>query len=140
MSARDAVMTDSGVADVRSPYDGAIVSQVRLSPVDAALALVERALEGLQRLVDLVPLDEDLGGAAPDHHQALAVVLRAEVPDVRAQRLGPLALRGAGDDVRALEAFDVALVEGGRHRLDPLQEPGDRVEVAMAVETASLAS
>ena len=32
MSARDAVMTDctgAGVADVRSPYDGSIVGQVR---------------------------------------------------------------------------------------------------------------
>ncbi|MCA8204465.1 aldehyde dehydrogenase family protein [Burkholderia sp. AU33545] len=49
MSARDAVMSDctaAAVADVRSPYDGSIVGQVRLSPADAAPVLVERALDG----------------------------------------------------------------------------------------------
>ncbi|AXF24893.1 aldehyde dehydrogenase [Burkholderia pyrrocinia] len=49
MTARDAVIGDlatAGVADVRSPYDGAVVGTVRLSPVEAAPAIVERALAG----------------------------------------------------------------------------------------------
>ncbi|NHV26662.1 aldehyde dehydrogenase family protein [Burkholderia sp. D-99] len=49
MTARDAVIGDlatAGVADVRSPYDGAVVGTVRLSPVEAAPALVERSLAG----------------------------------------------------------------------------------------------
>ncbi|CAM2170697.1 putative aldehyde-dehydrogenase-like protein y4uC [Paraburkholderia sacchari] len=49
MSARDAVTTDlepGGVSNVRSPYDGTVVGTVRLSPVESAPAIVERALLG----------------------------------------------------------------------------------------------
>jgi acyl-CoA reductase-like NAD-dependent aldehyde dehydrogenase len=49
MTARDAVTRDlesAGVSDVLSPYDGTIVGTVRLSPVESAPAIVERALVG----------------------------------------------------------------------------------------------
>jgi hypothetical protein len=95
-------------------------------------------LEGLQRLVRRRLLDEHLGGAAPDHHQPLAAVSLLEVADVLAQRLGPGALAGAGLHVRSLQLLHVALVEHRRHRLDPHQEVGDRLDVLVPVEHAGL--
>ena len=65
--------------------------------------------------------------------------LRLEVADVLPQRLGQLALGLAGLDVLALEPLHVVLVEHGRHRLDGLEEVGDRLEVLVAVEHAGVA-
>src|SRR5690606_19304055 len=82
--------------------------------------------------------DEHLGGAAPDHHQPVTTVLRAEPADVGTQRFRPLPFGLAGDHVGALEPLHVALVEGSRHWLDRAKEVGDRGEVGVPVEHTGL--
>jgi hypothetical protein len=68
------------------------------------------------------------------HYQAVALLLGLEVPDVLAQRLGPLPLALARLDVRAFEPFDVALVEHRQHGLDRLEERSDRLDMLVAVQ------
>ncbi len=70
--------------------------------------------------------------------QPVALVPRLEVANVLPQRLGQLALALAGLDVLALEPLHVGLVEHGRHRLDGLEELGDRLEMLVPVEHAGM--
>ncbi len=86
----------------------------------------------------LARLHKDLRRGAPDHHQPVAAVRLLEVADVLANRLGELQLVRRLLDVRAVEALDVVVVEDRRHRLDSLQEVGDRFDVVVAVQHAGL--
>ena len=65
-------------------------------------------------------LGEDLGAAAPDHHQPIAACWLFELPDVGAHLLGQIPLVLAGLDVRAVQPLDVEGVEDRLHRLDAL--------------------
>ncbi len=49
---------------------------------DLVVVGVDRRVEGREVLVGGAGFDEDLGGATPDHHQTVAAVLLAELPDV----------------------------------------------------------
>ena len=104
---------------------------------DRCVVVAQRRLEAFEVAVVWSLLHEDLGRGAPDHDQAVAVVCGLEVANVLANLLGHFHLRAALD-VRAVEALDVVLVEDGRHRLDGLEEVGDRLDVLVAVEDAAL--
>ena len=80
--------------------------------------------------------DEDFGGRAPDHDQAIAFLLGFELLDVLPQRLGQLALAAAGLDVPALQPLHIVLVEHGWHRFDALQKRRDRLEMLVTVKNA----
>jgi hypothetical protein len=82
--------------------------------------------------------NEDLGRGAPHDHQAIAVVLRLEVPHVLPQQLGQFLLVLAGLDVLPLEPLHVMLVEHGRHRGDGLEEVLDRLDIFMLIEHAAV--
>ena len=92
------------------------------------VAQLEALLERGQRLVHRAFLHEDLGAAAPHHHQARAVVLLLEVADVGDQLIGEILLVLAFLDVRARQALHVALIEHRGHRLDRLELRTDRIE------------
>ena len=64
---------------------------------------------------------EDLGAAAPDHHEAIELVVGLELPDVGDQLLGEVLLVLALLDVRAVEPLHVVPIEHGRPRLDLLE-------------------
>ncbi len=66
---------------------------------DAGVVVDEALLEGFEGLVDGGLLEEDLGGAAPDHD--LAVGLGLELGDVVADLVGEVALVLAGLDFLA---------------------------------------
>ena len=89
---------------------------------------LERALEALDRLVRRRLGHEDLGAAAPDHHQPIEVVVGLELPDVGDDLLGEILLVLALLDVRAVEPLDVALVEHRRPRPDLLELGPDLIE------------
>ncbi len=98
---------------------------------DVGVVVDQAFFKGFEGLVDGGLLEEDLGGAAPDHD--LAVGFGLELGDVVADLVGEvalvLALLGAG----AVEALDVVLVEGAGHGLDGLEEGLDLGEL-IAVE------
>ena len=98
---------------------------------DAGVVFDEAALEGFEGLVDGGLLEEDLGGAAPDHD--LAVGAGLELGDVVADLVGEVALVFAGLDLLAGEALDVVLVEDGGHGLDGFEEGAHGLEL-VAVE------
>ena len=54
-------------------------------------------------LVNGLGLQEDFGGAAPDHHQPVELVFLLELADVVAHLLGKIEFRFALLDVRARE-------------------------------------
>ena len=95
------------------------------SSVDEAL------FEGCEGLVDGGLLEEDFGGAAPDHD--LAVGFGFELGDVVADLVGEVALVLAGLGLLGGEALDVVLVEDGGHGLDGLEEGANLFEL-VAVE------
>ena len=82
--------------------------------------------------------DEDLGGRAPHDHEAVAVVLRLEVPHVLPQLLGQVTLGLALLHVRAVQARDVVILEHRRHRLDGREELLDGLEVLVFEHTGLL--
>ena len=88
---------------------------------DRRVVRLEALLERLDRLVRRRLGQEDLGAAAPDHHEPVEVVVLLEGADVLAQLLGQVALVLALLDVRAVEALDVLAVEDGLPRLDGLE-------------------
>ncbi len=67
-------------------------------------------------------LDERLGRAAPDHHQAIGAARLLELADVVAHLLGEFHLVLALLHVGAVELLDVVLVEDGLARLDGREE------------------
>ena len=97
----------------------------------------QRRVERLAGLVGGGAFHEDLGGGGPDEHQAVAVVLGLEVTHVLADHLHQTHLGVGALDVLTLEPLDVVLVEHGRHRLDTLQQIGDRLDMVVAVEHAT---
>ena len=99
------------------------------------IAAVERVLERFERLVRFALLHEDLGAAAPDHHEAIELVVALELVDVGADLFGEVALVLALFDVGSVEPLDVLSIEHRLPRadalhlgLDLLQQP--RVEHA----------
>ena len=89
-----------------------------LDGIASSLSL-EPVLEGGQRLVAPAFLHEDLGAAAPDHDEAIAVVVLLERADVGDDLLGEIAcLFLPFLTFGPLEPLDVALIEDRRHRLD----------------------
>ena len=86
---------------------------------DADVVRLEALFEGFDGLVNGRGLEEDLGGAAPDHDHAIDGLF--EGLDVGANLVGEIALVLARLDVRAVKALDVVLVEDGGQRLDGLE-------------------
>ena len=73
-----------------------------------------------------------LGRSGPHHHPARRARALHEVTDVGADLLREIALVLAGLDVgRARDARHVAALEHGWHRLDALEEIGDRFDVRL---------
>ncbi|MBN3788473.1 aldehyde dehydrogenase family protein [Burkholderia sp. Ac-20353] len=92
MTARDAVIGDlasAGVAEVRSPYDGAVVGAVHLSPFDATPAIVERALAGAS-----------VAAALPRNRRADILSRASALVDARAEMLARTISLEAGKPVR----------------------------------------
>ena len=77
-----------------------------------------------------------LGRAAPNHDQAVALVLGAEPLNVGDEGLGLVPLGGLGLDPGSLQFFDPALVENGVHGDDALQLGRHRGEVPFFQHTA----
>ncbi len=75
--------------------------------------------------------DVNLGGSAPDDHEAIALVLCLEVAHVLTQLLGQIALGFPLLHVRAVNTRDVLVVEHGGHRLDAAQKIGDGLDVTL---------
>ena len=90
---------------------------------DGLVRCLEAALEGLQRPVDRSLLEKDLGAAAPDHHQAVELMIRLEPSNVVDDLLRELALAAARLDVRTVQLLHVVPVEHGRHGRDGLRGP-----------------
>jgi hypothetical protein len=88
---------------------------------DGGVVLLEGALEALDCLVRGRLGREDLGAAAPYHHQPIELVIALELADVGDHLLGEILLVLALLDVRAVESLDVALIEDGRPRPDFLE-------------------
>ncbi|MBN3756000.1 aldehyde dehydrogenase family protein [Paraburkholderia sp. Tr-20389] len=92
MTARDAVtraLESASVIDVRSPYDGAIVGTVRAAPLDAAPAIVERALTGAT-----------VAGALPRSRRSDILSQAAVLVEARADTLARTISREAGKPLR----------------------------------------
>ena len=100
------------------------------SSVDEAL------FEGFEGLVDGGLLEEDFGGAAPDHD--LAVGLGFELGDVVANLVGEVALVFAGLHFFGRKALDVVLVEDGGHGLDGFEEGPNLFELVAVEDLGSL--
>ena len=86
-------------------------------------------------------LVEDLGGAAPDHHQARRAVGLLEVAGCRPSAPRPCPSWCPGLHVRAVEALHVVLVEDRLHGLDGLRavpSPGRAVRFEHAGLAARL--
>jgi len=98
---------------------------------DAGVVVDEALLEGFESFVDGSLLEEDFGGAAPDHD--LAVGFGFERGDVVADLVGEVALVLAGLHLFRCEALDVVLVEDGRHGLDGFEVGTDLLEL-IAIE------
>ena len=73
-------------------------------------------------LVNVLRLHEDFRGTAPDHHEAVELVLLLELADVLANLLGEIELVLPFLDVRALNIFHIIAVKRGRHGFQALQE------------------
>jgi hypothetical protein len=101
---------------------------------DVGIVLDETLLEGFEGLVDGSGLDEDFGGASPDHD--LPVGLGFELSDVVANLVGEVALVLASLDFLAFETLDVVLVEGCGHGLDGFEE-GANLFKLIAIEYLS---
>src|SRR5262249_48567626 len=78
-------------------------------------------LEALDRRVRGRLGHENLGAAAPDHHEAIETMLRLESPNVRRDLLGEVPLVFPPLDVRSVEPFDVSLVKDRGPRTDFLE-------------------
>src|SRR5438105_9287764 len=105
---------------------------------DGGIALLHRLLERLQALVRRPDGEKHFGRGRPDHHQAVRPRALLEIADVLSQLLGEIALVLAGLHVGAVQPLDVMLVEGGRQRLDPLEEVFDGLQVLVPVQHARL--
>ena len=92
---------------------------INLRRCNAGIAGLQSLLKGLDGLMHGRRLEEDLGGAAPDHHHAVNLAL--ECADVLAQLVGELSLVLALLYVRAIQALHVVLVKHGRHGLNLFQ-------------------
>ncbi len=105
---------------------------------DVLVVGLQRLLERLDGLVHRARLDEDLGRAAPDHHQPVGAARLLEVANVLAHLLGQVHLVLALLHVRAVELLHVVLVEDRLARLDRRQE-GLHLLEQRAVEHAGFA-
>ena len=105
---------------------------------DVGVALLQAALELLDRGVHVGGLAVDLGGAAPHHHQPAQAVLLLELLDVGDDLVGEVALVLALLDVLPVQLLHVHGIEDGRPGLDRLQEALQRLQV-LVVEHARLA-
>ncbi len=92
------------------------------------IVLLEPLLERGDALVDRAFLHVNLGAAAPDHHQSIAVVVLLELADVGNDLFGEIPFRRPFLHIRAVEALDIVLIEHRGHRLDRLQLRPDLFE------------
>ena len=81
-----------------------------------------------QRLVRGRLAHEDLGAAAPHHHEPIELVIRLELADVGDDLIGQVQLVGPFLDVGTVEPLHVLAVEDSRPRLDGLQFGPDLLE------------
>ena len=93
--------------------------------------------EALDLVMHFVVLHENLGAAAPDHHQPLDAVVGLEALDVFAHFQHGIPLALGTFDVGAFEAAHVVAVENRGHRLDGLERVRDLVE-QFVVQDASV--
>ena len=95
---------------------------------DVVVVRLEPLFERGQRRVRGRFGQEDLGAAAPDHHEAIAAAVSLEAAHVLAQLVGEVALVLALLDVRSVEPLDVAPIEHRGHRLDRFELGTDLLE------------
>ena len=103
---------------------------------DLVVVAVDGLLERLEVGVRGAGLEEDLRGAAPDHHDAVDLVLVAETADVLADPFEHGPLLRAVLHVGTVEALHVLGIERGRHRPHRPQHVGHRLEVPARLEHA----
>ena len=85
------------------------------------MVFLDGFFEAFDLVVYVVVLHENLGAAAPDHHQPLDAVVGLEALDVFAHFQHGIPLALGAFDVRAFEAAHVVAVENRGHRLDGLE-------------------
>jgi len=103
---------------------------------DGRVVGVDRFLERLKVLVCRARLDELLGRCAPDHHDAVDLLVVAETVDVFANRIQHRPLVDGAECVVGADVLHVFAVERRLHRADAAQRVGDRLDVARALEHA----
>ena len=105
---------------------------------DVGVALLEAALELLDRGVHVGGFAVDLRGAAPHHHQPAQAVFALELLDVGDHLVGEVALALALLDVLSVQLLHVDGIEHRRPGLDRLQEALQGLQV-IAVQHPRLA-
>ena len=105
---------------------------------DRRVVGIDGRIERLEVRVGRSEVDEDLGRAAPDHHEPVAAVLLTERTDVVTQRVEHRAPPDRPLRVGSLEPRHVRRVERRAHRPDRAQRFGDRLEVALYVKHAGV--
>ena len=111
---------------------------VDLAGGDVLVVGTQAGLERLDGVVYGAGFLVGLGRAAPDHDQAVALVLDAEPLDVVDQRLGLVPHGGLGLDPGAVQFLYPALVEDGVHGDDALQLGRDGSEVLLLEHAAGV--
>ena len=81
-------------------------------------------------------LDEDLSAGAPDHDDAVDLLVFAEPVDVLADPVQHRPLADVAHGVLALEVAGVLALERSGHRADVAQRVGDRLDVLAGLEDA----